>query len=441
MEERVTFTMKELKTANILQQLIDEKIKNKDAARKLGLTVRQIQRKKKVFKEYGAKSIIHKSKGKTSGRGYSSSLKSEVVQIYKTEYNGWNFSHFNEFLEYEHNKRVSQSFIYKTLTKAGIKSPARKKRKPKGHPPRARKEYAGELIQVDASNHAWIELSGIKHHLHGAIDDATGIVLSCILQPEETAYGYQLMLKEIIEDYGIPNCLYTDFRTIFQSPKKLTLEEELAGKEIGATRFSEMLDSLGTSIISTLSPQAKGRIERLWRTFQDRLVKELAKEHITSLEEANHYIKEIFLPHYNARHASPIDCSKNMFIPVHNGFNYNTELALKAHQRICHGTYIQSDGNTYAIFKDGEPCQIKTRSSVDVYICLDGSRKVHYNDQWYELKKIERVKLPKPNKPRLSAEELSKLRSENAKRTNTPWRRSNSLLFTQRGDIFMEQKG
>ena len=356
-----------------------------------------------------------------------------MVQIYKTEYNGWNFSHFNEFLEYEHNKRVSQSFIYKTLTKAGIKSPARKKHKPKGHPPRARKEYAGELVQVDASNHAWIELSGIKHHLHGAIDDATGIVLSCILQPEETAYGYQLMLKEIIEDYGIPNCLYTDFRTIFQSPKKLTLEEELAGKEIGATRFSEMLDSLGTSIISTLSPQAKGRIERLWRTFQDRLVKELAKEHITSLEEANHYIKEIFLPHYNARHASPIDCSKNMFIPVHNGFNYNTELALKAHQRICHGTYIQSDGNTYAIFKDGEPCQIKTRSSVDVYICLDGSRKVHYNDQWYELKKIERVKLPKPNKPKLSAEELSKLRSENAKRTNTPWRRSNSLLFTQRG--------
>ena len=130
-----------------------------------------------------------------------------------------------------------------------------------------------------------------------------------------------------------------------------------------------------------------------------------------------------------------------MFIPVHNGFNYNTELALKAHQRICHGTYIQSDGNTYAIFKDGEPCQIKTRSSVDVYICLDGSRKVHYNDQWYELKKIERAKLPKLNKPKLSAEELSKLRSENAKRTNTPWRRSNSLLFTRRGDIFMEQKG
>ena len=235
MEGTITFTMKQLKTANILQQLIDGKIKNSDAARELGLTVRQVQRKKKDYLLLGPKSVIHKNKGKPSGRGYPSSLKEEIVAIYRSEYNGWNFSHFNEFLEYEHNITVSQSVVYNTLTAKGIKSPSRKKHRPKGHPPRARKENAGELIQVDASDHAWIELSGVMHHLHGAIDDATGIVLSCVLQPEETAYGYQLMLKEIIENYGIPNCLYTDFRTVFQSPKKLTPEEELAGKEIGAT--------------------------------------------------------------------------------------------------------------------------------------------------------------------------------------------------------------
>ena len=432
MEGHITLTMKELKIANILQQLIDGKIKNKDAARELGLTVRQVQRKKKDFKLRGPESVIHKSKGKPSGKGYPLSLKAEIVKIYRQEYDGWNFSHFNEFLEYEHNLILTQSFVYRTLTSANIKSPSRKKHKPKGHPPRDRREYAGELIQVDASSHAWIELSGEKHHLHGAIDDATGIVLSCVLQKEETTYGYQLMLKEIIEDYGIPGCLYTDFRTVFQSNKKLTPEEELVGKEIGATRYGEMLNHLGVDIISTLSPQAKGRIERLWRTFQDRLVKELKKEHITSLEEANRYIKETFLPRYNAKHASPIDYSKNMFVPVYKEFDYNTELALRAHQRVCHGTYVQSDGGTYAIFRDGMPCRINTSLDVDVFICLDGSRKIYYENEWYELKRIERIKSPKQTKqtkPKLTKEELSRLRSENGKKSSSPWHNYNSFTY------------
>lgn len=430
MEGTITFTMKQLKTANILQQLIDGKIKNNDAARELGLTVRQVQRKKKDFMLLGPKSVIHKSKGKPSGRGYSSSLKEEIVAIYRSEYNGWNFSHFNEFLEYEHNITVSQSVVYNTLTAKGIKSPSRKKHKPKGHPPRARKENAGELIQVDASDHAWIELSGVMHHLHGAIDDATSIVLSCVLQPEETTYGYQLMLKEIIENYGIPNCLYTDFRTVFQSPKKLTPEEELAGKEIGATRFGEMLDYLGIDIISTMCPQAKGRIERLWRTFQDRLVKELRKEHITSLEEANRYIREVFLPRYNAIHASTIDCNKNMFVPVYDGFDYNKELALRAHQRVCHGTYVQSDGNTYAIFKDGEPCRINTSLDVDVFICLDGTRKIYYENSWYDLKKIERVRPPKPIKPKRTQVEINASKGHK-QANNHPWK-TNMMMRTRK---------
>ena len=427
--------MEQLKTANILQQLIDGKIKNNDAARELNLTVRQIQRKKKDFLLSGPESVIHGNKGKPSGRGYPPSLKEEIVAIYRSEYNGWNFSHFNEFLEREHNITVSQSVIYNTLTANGIKSPGRKKHKPKGHPPRARKECAGELVQVDASDHAWIELSGVMHHLHGAIDDATGIVLSCILQPEETAYGYQLMLKEIIEDYGIPNCLYTDFRTVFQSPKKLTPEEELAGKEIGATRFGEMLDHLGVDIISTLCPQAKGRIERLWRTFQDRLVKELKRERITSLEEANRYIKEVFLPRYNARHASPIDCTKNMFVPVYEGFDYNKELALRAHQRVCHGTYIQSGGNTYAIFKDNQPCRINTRLDVDVFICLDGTRKIYHEETWYDLKKIERVKPPKLIKPKRTQAEINVSKAHKPS-NNHPWR--TNMMVKTRKELAME---
>ena len=430
--ESITLTMNEQRTVVVLQKLIDRSITNARAAELLGLSIRQVQRKKKAYLENGLGSIPHKSRGKPTNRGYSKEFKENIILLYKEEYIGWNFSHFRDILEDIYDVTVSRAFIYNLLSSAGYKSPRRKKHKPKGHPPRDRRENAGELVQVDASNHTWIELCGEKHHLHGAIDDATGIVLSCVLQKEETAYGYQLMLKEIIENYGIPECLYTDYRTVFQSNKKLTIEEELSGKEIGSTRFGIMLEHLGVDIISTMIPQAKGRIERLWGTFQDRLVKELSKARITSLDEANRYIREVFLPRYNARFASSIDYNKNRFVKVSDSFDYNKELALIAHQRICHSTYLQSDGHTYAIMADGKPASIRTNSIVEVYIRLDGSRWVLHNNKWYSLKEIKRVKVPKPVKKKLSPEELSEKRRRAAKKNNSPWRKSNNYLFMRK---------
>lgn len=426
MESTITLNKTEQYKLAILTKLCSKEIGYEEAGKLLGLSKRQLQRKKAAFKKKGASAIPHKLKGQPSGRGYGYELKEKIIKLYLEEYYGWNFCHFGDALEDDHHTFVSDSFIYNALTKAGIKSPKAKKHKPKAHPPRPRKEFAGELVQVDASDHAWIELCGEKHHLHGAIDDATGIVLSCILQKEETTHGYQLMLKEIIANYGIPECLYTDYRTVFQSNKRLTLEEQLSSKEVGATRFAEMADGLGIDIISTMTPQAKGKIERLWGTFQDRLVKELTKQHITSLDEANSYIRDVFLPRYNARFASRIDYTKNRFVRVPEDFNYNEKLALRAHQRVCHGTYVVSEGKTYAIFDStNEPARIGARESVDVYIFLDGTRCIFYQEKWYSLKEIARIEVPKMKKaPKRTNEEVSKLRSEAGKKgaANSPWK-------------------
>ena len=427
--ESITLTMNEQKVVITLQKLIDKTISNNEAARLLNLSVRQIQRKKKDYISYGITSIPHRSRGRPTGQGYPIELKKRIVSLYKEEYLGWNFSHFRDALEDDYGITVSRPFVHRLLVSAGYQSPKRKKHKPKGHPPRNRRECAGELVQVDASDHAWIELPGEKHFLHGAIDDATGIVLSCVLQKEETARGYQLMLKEIIEDYGIPECLYTDYRTVFQSTKKLSIEEELSGKEIGSTRYTRMLEHLGIEIVSTTVPQAKGRIERLWETFQDRLTKELRKQHITSMEEANKYIKEVFLLRYNARFATSINPDKNHFVRVSKEFDYNKELALIAHQRICHSTYLRSDGRTYAIMLDDKPMSIRTNAAVNVYIRLDGSRWILYKDKWYRLKEIQRVQLLKAPKKKLSKEELSEIRSRAAKKNiNSPWRLYNAKM-------------
>ena len=423
MERTITLTMHELKTAQVLQQLIEHKITNREAARELDLTIRQVQRKKKRYLLEGETSVIHRSKGISSGRGLSKKLKQEIIRLYLEEYNGWNFIHFREHLEDDHNIFISQTSIYNILTGAGIKSSRKKKHLPKSHPPRPRRECPGELVQTDASNHCWIELAGVKHQAHGMIDDATGTVLSCVLDTQETIHGYQLAMKDMIKDYGLPECLYADNRNVFKSSQKLTVEEELAGKTVNTTRFGGTLKRLGIDLITTSVPQAKGRIERLWETFQDRLVKELWKEQITSLDEANCYIREVFLPRYNKRHASKIDYTKSKFIPVPPDFNYDIELATTIYRRIYHHSYFHIEGKTFVIMDENKPLRLNCQTPIEIYQCLDGIYRIKYHENWCELKEVEYkpAKTAKPKRKRSQA----KIDAAEARKPspNHPWRR------------------
>lgn len=198
MNERITLTMKEQKINDILVKLLAGKIKISEASRLIGLSERQIYRKKKAYKQTGINSIPHKNKNKASGRGYSLEFKNKILYLYINEYFGWNFYHFNDILDETYNIKVSDSFIYNLLTSNGIESPHKYKRRKKAHPPRKRRENAGELIQVDASKHQWFYGDDTYYYLHGEIDDATGIVTSCFFDKQETIHGYQMILKQTI---------------------------------------------------------------------------------------------------------------------------------------------------------------------------------------------------------------------------------------------------
>ena len=429
----ITLSMKEQEKLSIIIRYADGSITGAEAAKQLGLTVRQVQRKKKAYLAEGMSSIIHKSKNKPSGRGFSDSFKSFILNLYKEEYSGWNFCHFGDALEDDHDIYVSDSFLYGLLTSNGIKSPARKKRKAKSHPPRARRENAGELVQVDASKHQWLYGTDEYFYLHGAIDDATGIVTACVLMKQETILGYQLLMVDTIKHYGIPECLYTDYRTVFQSSKankEMNLEDYIAGKEIKDTRFAAMWNKLGSSIISTTNPRAKGRIERLWRTFQDRLLKELRKRKISSIEEANRYINEIFLPRYNARFASSIDCNKNYFIPVPEDFDYNRKLATWNDRKILNGCYVSVNGKYYVVKQNGKAIYTTSQNKYPIYLYLDGTRHLYHDDKMCDLElvpqKLTKPKVVKIAKPILTPAEISQRNSANAKKNvNSPWRQFN----------------
>lgn len=416
--------MKEQRMNDIMVKLISGKIKTSDAMRLTGLSERQIYRKKRTYKQYGIQSIPHKNKNKSNSNAYSDEFKIKIINLYLDEYNGWNFYHFNDALEDYHNIIVSDSFIYNLLTSNGIESPHKYKQRKHSHPPRERKEFAGELIQVDASKHQWFYGDDNYYYLHGAIDDATGIVTSCFFALQESIFGYQMIMKQTLENYGIPECLYTDYRTVFKSSKReLTLEEELDGKQIKNTRFANMLEHIGTDIISTINPRAKGRIERLWRTFQDRLYNELKKKNITTIEDANQYLNDVFIPKYNARFALPIDNNKNRFICLDKDFDYNKELAVYSEHKVYHNSYLKYDKSYHIILENNKKCYFPTSGKVKVYTFLDGTEHILFNDIWYDMKTIKdfEEEIKKTVCPSKIQEQINLSKSH--KPTNSPWRK------------------
>jgi hypothetical protein len=227
-------------------------------------------------------------------------IRQQVIELAKAKYRGFNQQHFSEKLDEKESIPLSRSTVRRILLKAGIASP-QKRRAPKHRSRRERYPKSGLLLQTDGSPHDWLEGRGPTLCLIGAIDDATSEVPYAFFQPQENTAGYIRMLKAITLSHGIPLALYHDQHSIFEvnKGKAPTLDEQLAGKK-PQTQLSRILDELGINSIAANSPQAKGRVERLWKTFQDRLVSELRLAGATTEKEANQVLKE-FLPDYNRR--------------------------------------------------------------------------------------------------------------------------------------------
>lgn len=223
-----------------------------------------------------------------------------VVDLARTKYRGFNQQHFSEKLREREGVPLSRSTVRRILLKEGLASP-RQRRAPQHRCRRERYPQAGMLLQTDGSPHDWLEGRGSKLCLIGAIDDATNEVPYARFQYQEDSAGYIRMLREIVDHQGIPLALYHDQHSIFDiSGNKIpSLEEQLAGKR-PQTQVGRILAELGINSISAKSPQAKGRVERLWNTFQDRLVSELRLVGASSIQEANQVLQQ-FLPDYNHR--------------------------------------------------------------------------------------------------------------------------------------------
>jgi len=306
MEGKVTLSTREQTRLMVISEVERGEVGGREAAAVLGMSIRHFRRMVAAYREDGVVALAHGNRGRKPVNAIGEEIRQRVVDLAGSAYAGFNQQHFTELLVEREGIRLSRSSVRNILLGAGIRSP-RKRRPPKHRSRRERYPKEGMLLQIDGSPHDWLQGRGPRMSLIGAIDDATGKVPYALFREQEDSHGYFLLMKGIVSRYGIPVAVYHDRHSIFEvSPddrEHQSVQEQLSGKPM-LTQFGRLLAELGITPISARSPQAKGRIERLWETFQDRLVSELRLAGISTLEEANRFL-EGFLERYNARFAVP----------------------------------------------------------------------------------------------------------------------------------------
>jgi transposase len=304
--EALTMSRKEVVRPGLLKALVAGELTNRQVAAALRLSIRQVQRLKGRFRTGGAAGLVHRTRGQSSHRRLAPAVRQRVAELMETVYAGLNDCHLAEQLREGEGLRLCRETVRRIRRALGrpAKHPRRAPRHRRRRLPEAR---AGSLVLLDGSPAAWLEDRGPAMTLHGALDDAGSEVLALHFRPTEDLHGYAVVLETVFTTRGLPVACYGDGTTILvRSDAHWSLEEELRGAQ-DPTHLGRVLADLGIGYIRARSPQAKGRIERLWRTLQDRLIAELRLHGIATREAANAFLPR-FLADYNRRFArAPAD--------------------------------------------------------------------------------------------------------------------------------------
>jgi transposase len=300
--ETITMSRKEAPRPGLVRAALAGQITNRQGAQALGVTVRHFQRLKQRARVAGVRGLVHQGRGRASPRR-AEILRQQVGQLMETTYAGFNDCHLTEKLREREGLVVSREFVRRVRRARGLA--AQRARRPPAHRHRRAREAAvGALVQIDGSPFAWLETRGPQLTLLGAIDDATSQILALTFRPHEDLHGYTGLLRQLLITHGVPVALYGDRLNVFvRNDRHWSLDEQLRGAQ-EPTHFGRMLHDLGIGFVEAQSPQAKGRIERLWATLQDRLVSELRLAGIDTVEAATAFLPTYIADH-NRRFAQP----------------------------------------------------------------------------------------------------------------------------------------
>jgi transposase-like protein len=289
-------SVKELRRVPVIHQTMEKKLTQIKAGALLGLTARHVRRLLQRVRQEGDRGLVHRGRGKPSNRRLPEQGKARVLRLYAQRYGDFGPTLAVEQLAERHGMVVSAETLRGWLLAKGVTHFQRRKRPHRAW--RERKAHVGELVQLDGSHHDWFEGRGPRCVLMAYIDDASSRVFARFYAYEGTISAMDSFTRYVTR-HGIPLAIYADKHTTYQSPAPPTVEEQLAGVT-PRSQFGRALEELGVELIPAHSPQAKGRVERLFKTVQDRLVKELRLAGIATIEAANQFVEE-WLPLFNRR--------------------------------------------------------------------------------------------------------------------------------------------
>ena len=407
-EDMVMVRQGELKRLHVIQKVLERVIRQVEAAEILSLSGRQIRRIVKRIRREGDRGIVHQSRGRPSNRRTPDKVKSKVIRLYRAQYKDFGPTLASEKLLERDRIEISDETLRKWLLEAGD---WKKTRKARGHRQwRERKSHTGEMLQMDGSHHDWFEGRGPRCVLMGYIDDATGKVFARFYDYEGTVPAMD-SFKRYIKKSGLPMKVYLDKHTTYKSTAKPTIQDELDRVE-PLSQFERALKELGVEVIHAHSPQAKGRIERLFGTLQDRLVKEMRLRGIRTLEEANQFLED-YLPLYNRKFSVCPKEGDNFHRPLPRGLALDTILCIKTERALRNDFTVAHNKSLYQIEDTIKASKVMVQERVD------GSMIMAYKGRSLRFKEI--IERPVREKTQVV---LMRTRKPRIPSADHPWRRS-----------------
>lgn len=362
MNEVISMSIRELDKIKVLDQLAQKLMNQSQAAEALNLTVRQVKRLVKEYKEKGPIGVVSKKRGKPSNHQLSQSIKELALSLIQQNYADFGPTLAHEKLIKLHGLEISVSLIRNLMIEKGLWV-SKKKKNQKIHPLRERRKEEGDLIQIDGSPHDWFEGRADKCSLLLAVDDATGKIMVARFAKAEALWPYFDLLRSYISIYGRMRAIYCDKHCVF----KVNREGALSGD--GLTQFGRAMKALDINMIFANSPQAKGRVERANRTMQDRLIKELRLQDISSIEEANAFLPK-FIEDYNQQFAVGPKSSNNAHRPLLQEHNLDLIFTLQSKRSLSKNLSFQYNNTIYQVVSDKASMGLRNAT-----ICIRESKK------------------------------------------------------------------
>jgi transposase len=379
-KDMITMSREEARRLHIIHQALSKKISQTEAALLIDLSDRQIRRMIKRIRKEGDEGICHRSRGTTSNHRIPKKIKEKTLKLFREQYKDFNLVHATEKLFEVHGITINDETLRLWLNEAEI--PYKKRKVKKHRQRRERRAHFGELVQIDGSHHEWFEGRGPICVFMGYIDDATNTVHGRFYDYEGTMPAMDSM-KRYIKRYGIPQSVYLDKHTTYKSWAEPTIEEQLNDQR-PMSHFEKSLDELEIEVIHANSPQAKGRVERLFKTLQDRLVREMRIAGIKSVAEANEFLST-YLPKHNRKFKKQAASEADLHRTAPHSRELDRILSIREERIVRNDFTIAHNGMLYQIE------QVTRAKKITMEERLDGTLHITYKGQDLRFRKITKM--------------------------------------------------